>query len=523
MAHDLTDGPAEPKGDLHQAAMRSTPMIHHPFRFRAFLAALGSMAAALPSSADTNTWTNSAGDHQWSNPSNWNLGRVPNGNDHAVVDAPGDYVIIQGGAGPGSLWCTADLYVNDQLQAVTADLFGNVSFSGQYLVAGLSMNVYGALVMYSGRTISADPGATMNIMPGGSLQLYGPVELSVDINNAGTFLIDTPVVRCYPSDLTLLVLYNAPGSLMRFAGPHTLELADNANAEVSIINAGTVRFDPQAHAVLEREILLYNGDGTIDVDHAIPRVENMWGFNPDGGGEMRGTWRIREGTLLVPYPYHPDTVSASAHVILDGPNAWIAGMNLAHTNLGRLEAVNGANFSFEPYFGHEFLNEGVISVGPDSTLYVNPTLRNVITGQIKVFYTHAPNPDRPAILASTAIHCAGTLSVYFTGGYHAEPGRDYRVAGMPEGFLGQGIFGTFDVINMHDAGADLTPAYTDDSVMLLGVCRADMNRDGVLDLFDFLAFQNVFVAGDPAADFTGDAALDFFDFLQYQNEFAAGC
>jgi len=54
-------------------------------------------------------------------------------------------------------------------------------------------------------------------------------------------------------------------------------------------------------------------------------------------------------------------------------------------------------------------------------------------------------------------------------------------------------------------------------------CRADLDGDGELTLFDFLAFQNAFDAGDPVADFDGDGDLTLFDFLAFQNEFDAGC
>jgi hypothetical protein len=54
-------------------------------------------------------------------------------------------------------------------------------------------------------------------------------------------------------------------------------------------------------------------------------------------------------------------------------------------------------------------------------------------------------------------------------------------------------------------------------------CRADIDGDGSLTLFDFLAFQNLFDAGDLAADFDGDGQLTLFDFLTFQNEFDAGC
>jgi hypothetical protein len=54
-------------------------------------------------------------------------------------------------------------------------------------------------------------------------------------------------------------------------------------------------------------------------------------------------------------------------------------------------------------------------------------------------------------------------------------------------------------------------------------CDADLDGDGVLTIFDFLAFQNAFDAGEPIADCDGSGALDIFDFLCFQNAFDAGC
>ncbi|MFI4917810.1 MAG: GC-type dockerin domain-anchored protein [Phycisphaerales bacterium JB060] len=56
-----------------------------------------------------------------------------------------------------------------------------------------------------------------------------------------------------------------------------------------------------------------------------------------------------------------------------------------------------------------------------------------------------------------------------------------------------------------------------------GGCRADLDGDGELTIFDFLTFQNLFDSGDLAADFDGDGSLTIFDFLSFQNEFDAGC
>ncbi|OAB60059.1 hypothetical protein AY599_02930 [Leptolyngbya valderiana BDU 20041] len=54
-------------------------------------------------------------------------------------------------------------------------------------------------------------------------------------------------------------------------------------------------------------------------------------------------------------------------------------------------------------------------------------------------------------------------------------------------------------------------------------CPADLDGDGELTIFDFLAFQNLFDAMDPRADFDGDGTFTIFDFLAFQNAFDAGC
>ncbi len=49
--------------------------------------------------------------------------------------------------------------------------------------------------------------------------------------------------------------------------------------------------------------------------------------------------------------------------------------------------------------------------------------------------------------------------------------------------------------------------------------RADLDSDGALTVFDFLAFQNFFDAGNMRADFDFSETLDIFDFLAFQNAF----
>ncbi len=61
-------------------------------------------------------------------------------------------------------------------------------------------------------------------------------------------------------------------------------------------------------------------------------------------------------------------------------------------------------------------------------------------------------------------------------------------------------------------------------------CYADCDQStgvGVLDIFDFLCFQNSFVNSEPYAcdcdTSTGNGVCDIFDFLCFQNAFVGGC
>jgi hypothetical protein len=72
-----------------------------------------------------------------------------------------------------------------------------------------------------------------------------------------------------------------------------------------------------------------------------------------------------------------------------------------------------------------------------------------------------------------------------------------------------------------------TPPLGTFTVELIGLeCYADCDQAtglGTLDIFDFLCFQDLFVAGDPAADCDGSTSLDIFDFLCFQDAFTQGC
>lgn len=77
-----------------------------------------------------------------------------------------------------------------------------------------------------------------------------------------------------------------------------------------------------------------------------------------------------------------------------------------------------------------------------------------------------------------------------------------------------------------DTGAvawSVNAGFTIEALATPSACPGDVNRDGSLDILDFLGFQNAFAAGSPHADADANRDLDIFDFLAFQNAFAAGC
>ncbi|UYV13293.1 MAG: YCF48-related protein [Phycisphaera sp.] len=88
----------------------------------------------------------------------------------------------------------------------------------------------------------------------------------------------------------------------------------------------------------------------------------------------------------------------------------------------------------------------------------------------------------------------------------------------------QGEFTSTTEIEISPDGGVWTAGFQGEIYHKAGItCRVDIDADGVLTIFDFLAFQTGFDAGDLSLDFDGDGALTIFDFLAFQTEFDAGC
>jgi len=113
-----------------------------------------------------------------------------------------------------------------------------------------------------------------------------------------------------------------------------------------------------------------------------------------------------------------------------------------------------------------------------------------------------------------------------SNGFVISGAGDYDRTGMSVAFL-QDIDG--DGLEELMMGTYPAPGYGEERAYVVfgqqgtTPCPADLDGDGALTIFDFLAFQNLFDLMDPRADFDGDGDFTIFDFLAFQNAFQDGC
>lgn len=114
----------------------------------------------------------------------------------------------------------------------------------------------------------------------------------------------------------------------------------------------------------------------------------------------------------------------------------------------------------------------------------------------------------------------GTRRVDSPGAFGYTPWIEFDNAG--EAVLG-GVFMIEDAFSDLEDEINAVQDAALDARLACTPCAADLDLDGELTLFDFLAFQTAWDARTQAGDFNRDGVYDLFDFLAFSNAFDAGC
>jgi glucose/arabinose dehydrogenase len=156
-----------------------------------------------------------------------------------------------------------------------------------------------------------------------------------------------------------------------------------------------------------------------------------------------------------------------------------------------------------------------IRVGPDGNVYVSASGRGEAAPPPHQFHLTDPRvfmyDGRTGLLIRAFVQRPGS-DLRFPRGLDFIPGDGYDCNrnGIPDWCdIASGF--------SRDRNGNGIPDECED------LCYADCDENGRLDVFDFLCFQNAFLAAEPYADCDENGVLDSFDFLCFQNEFLAGC
>jgi hypothetical protein len=130
----------------------------------------------------------------------------------------------------------------------------------------------------------------------------------------------------------------------------------------------------------------------------------------------------------------------------------------------------------------------------------------------------------------------GMAEAMRTGGQTYRPGQSYQTLYPTSGAAKDYMYGAADAlswtIELTTGGFSLPPTeirpageevYRGVAWMARNLCRADFNRDGFIDFFDYDAYLGAFETGVVRADYNLDGFLDFFDYGAFVEAFEAGC
>ena len=262
----------------------------------------------------------------------------------------------------------------------------------------------------------------------------------------------------------------------------------------------------------------------VEVPAGTQTVQNIAVYIWDESA-LHSVYAIGCDTCFVPrgivFGHHRDQAHSIGNVTSMIPHLGtpaVAGADHAVFGFPVQQIFGGASVEYFANMG-QTAGSGALPIAPLKPQFtVEVRLANATAGDVFSFY----------LCDGMAVFGAGNFSV--AGPFAFDAGGD----AVPD--LTRTLFGVDVDIPILSPPARFQVDYRDGllsgggATIVIEGCYADCDQStgiGVLDLFDFLCFQNSFVLGEPYAcdcdTSTGQLVCDLFDFLCFQDAFVGGC
>lgn len=370
-----------------------------------------------------------------------------------------------------------------------SSLSGHI-FGGDQLNAGASLRVLGGSASFD--SLSVRDGAALEVADNGH------VNAGYTFNGGGGLLVrDGGVLRTETGGGLATTLVTGAGSRAENITEGQVEVA--AGGEV--YNDGGYMFNGDA---------LVTGPGS--------RLSSFWIAGTAAitdGGELAATNSLDiTGTVIA-----DDSARVSGHVWLDGTLDIRAG---AQGLTPIIHMFDEAVLTGDGLITGDIDQQGgVITPGPGmATLTIDGDLTQAAPAAAVEVQL---GPDGASdLLAPINASLQGALAVSLAEGYTPRVGEVFPIlaAGTLTGRFSPAAITWPNVPSTRSFELEYSAAGV--SIRVTG-CTADHNGDGVLNIADFSAFRQAYLAGSDAADANGDGDLTVADLTAFRESYLAGC
>ncbi len=262
--------------------------------------------------------------------------------------------------------------------------------------------------------------------------------------------------------------------------------------------------DPQRVAHFGRSVAMQGDRIVVGAFQADEVAGAVYVFERQGG-----VW-MEEAKLLNPNPQEGITGQFGESVSLDGDVIAVGAPGDNHAG-----SYSGAAHIFRRGSTGWTLEQTLTAEDPAPTHFFGQPV--AVHGNRLLTGAHWDNRD------GTLFRAGAAYLFEYEGGLWSQQDKLVDPNGANEDFFGWSIalHGGTAVV-----GAQLVNGVGPDSgAVFVFSCRADLNQDGATDVFDLLAYLDLWFGNNPAAELTGDdpTVVDVFDLLAYLDFWFAGC